>query len=81
MPALLTLYYPTAQPGISTVGVSLDTVLSVFLLHSYVGSGSAWDLDERGGGISILPPFATSLVVCGMRKSADASVTQKYWLH
>ena len=44
-----------ANSGISTVGVL--TQYRPYLLHSYVGSGSAWDLDERGGGISILPPL------------------------
>ena len=46
-----------ANSGIDTVGVL--TQYRPYLLHSYVGSGSAWDLDERGGGVSILPPYAT----------------------
>ena len=62
-----------ANSGISTVGVL--TQYRPYLLHSYVGSGSAWDLDERGGGISILPPFATQSGGAWYAGTADA-VTQ-----
>ncbi|MBP2641906.1 MAG: glgC 3 [Firmicutes bacterium] len=27
-------------------------------LHSYIGIGSHWDMDRRGGGVFVLPPFA-----------------------
>lgn len=46
-----------ANSGIDTVGVL--TQYRPYLLNSYVGSGEAWDLDERGVGVSILPPYAT----------------------
>lgn len=46
-----------ANSGIDTVGVL--TQYRPYLLNSYVGSGEAWDLDERGAGASILPPYAT----------------------
>ena len=46
-----------ANSGIDTVGVL--TQYRPYLLNSYVGSGEAWDLDERGAGVSILPPYAT----------------------
>ncbi len=46
-----------ANSGINTVGVL--TQYRPYLLNSYVGSGAAWDLDERGAGVSILPPYAT----------------------
>jgi len=26
-------------------------------LHSYIGIGSHWDMDRRGGGVFVLPPF------------------------
>ena len=42
-----------ANSGIDTVGVL--TQYRPYLLNSYVGSGEAWDLDERGAGVSILP--------------------------
>ena len=46
-----------ANSGIDTVGVL--TQYRPYLLHSYVGGGAAWDLDVPGGGVSILPPYAT----------------------
>ena len=46
-----------ANSGIDTVGVL--TQYRPYLLNSYVGSGEAWDLYERGAGVSILPPYAT----------------------
>ena len=46
-----------ANSGIDTVGVL--TQYRPYLLNSYVGSGEAWDLDERGAGVSNLSPYAT----------------------
>lgn len=62
-----------ANSGIDTVGVL--TQYRPYLLHSYVGSGEAWDLDERGGGVSILPPYATQDGGAWYAGTADA-VTQ-----
>ena len=41
--------------NIDTVGVL--TQYKPFLLNSYIGIGSAWDLDNSNGGVHILPPF------------------------
>ena len=62
-----------ANSGINTVGVL--TQYRPYLLHSYIGSGEAWNLDERGGGVSILPPFATQTGGAWYAGTADA-VTQ-----
>ena len=40
---------------IDTVGVL--TQYRPLELHSYIGIGSAWDLDRNAGGVFILPPF------------------------
>lgn len=40
--------------GIDTVGVL--TQYEPFVLHSYIGVGSDWDLDRRDGGVYVLPP-------------------------
>ena len=29
-------------------------------LNSYIGIGSAWDLDRYNGGVTVLPPYAES---------------------
>ena len=59
--------------GIDTVGVL--TQYRPYLLHSYIGSGEAWDLDSRDGGVSILPPFATQEGGAWYAGTADA-ITQ-----
>jgi len=41
--------------GIDTVGVL--TQYQPLTLNHYIGQGSAWDLDRKGGGVSVLPPF------------------------
>lgn len=62
-----------ANSGIDTVGVL--TQYRPYRLHNYLGSGSSWDLDERGGGVSILPPYATQEGGAWYNGTADA-VTQ-----
>ena len=62
-----------ANSGIDTVGVL--TQYRPYLLHSYIGTGGARNLDERGGGVSILPPFATQTGGSWYAGTADA-VTQ-----
>ena len=59
--------------GIDTVGVL--TQYRPYLLHSYIGSGAAWDLDDRDGGVSILPPYATQEGGAWYAGTADA-ITQ-----
>ena len=59
--------------GIDTVGVL--TQYRPYLLHSYIGSGEAWDLDARDGGVSILPPYATQEGGAWYAGTADA-ITQ-----
>lgn len=44
-----------SNSGIDTVGVL--TQYKPFLLNSYIGIGSAWDLDKQNGGVYLLPPF------------------------
>jgi glucose-1-phosphate adenylyltransferase len=41
--------------GIDTVGVL--TQYKPLALNSYIGIGSAWDLDRQHGGVYVLPPF------------------------
>lgn len=47
-----------ANSGIDTVGVL--TQYQPLLLNSYIGIGSAWDLDRKDGGVTVLPPYAES---------------------
>ncbi len=62
-----------ANSNINTVGVL--TQYRPYLLHSYLGTGAAWNLDETDGGVSILPPYATQTGGNWYAGTADA-VTQ-----
>ncbi|PGS56298.1 glucose-1-phosphate adenylyltransferase [Bacillus sp. AFS041924] len=42
--------------GIDTVGVL--TQYQPLVLNSYIGIGSAWDLDRLNGGVTVLPPYS-----------------------
>ncbi len=57
-----------ANSGIDTVGVL--TQYRPYLLHAYIGNGSAWDLDEPGAGVTTLSPYATQE---GMREFAGTA--------
>ena len=59
-----------ANSGIDTVGVL--TQYRPYLLHSYIGTGSAWNLDTPGGGVAILPPYATQTGGAWYEGTADA---------
>ena len=56
-----------ANSGIETVGVL--TQYRPYLLHSYIGTGEAWNLD---GGVYILPPFYTQSGGAWYAGTADA---------
>ncbi|WP_203361399.1 glucose-1-phosphate adenylyltransferase [Bacillus sp. REN10] len=45
-----------ANSGIHTVGVL--TQYQPLVLNSYIGIGSAWDLDRKTGGVTVLPPYS-----------------------
>ncbi|PAQ14533.1 glucose-1-phosphate adenylyltransferase [Bacillaceae bacterium SAOS 7] len=45
-----------ANSGIHTVGVL--TQYQPLVLNSYIGIGSAWDLDRKNGGVTVLPPYS-----------------------
>ncbi|MDO4183400.1 MAG: glucose-1-phosphate adenylyltransferase [Coriobacteriia bacterium] len=62
-----------ANSDINTVGVL--TQYRPYLLHSYIGTGEAWNLASNDGGVSILPPFATQTGGTWYEGTADA-VTQ-----
>ncbi|MFC3884706.1 glucose-1-phosphate adenylyltransferase [Bacillus songklensis] len=59
-----------ANSGIETVGVL--TQYQPLVLHSYIGIGSAWDLDRRDGGVTVLPPYSESSGVRWYKGTASA---------
>lgn len=46
-----------SNSGIDTIGVL--TQYESLILNSYIGNGSAWDLDGFLGGVTLLPPYST----------------------
>lgn len=56
--------------GIDTVGVL--TQYQPLILNSYIGIGSAWDLDRKNGGVTVLPPYAESSEVKWYSGTASA---------
>ncbi len=56
--------------GIDTVGVLIQ--YKPFILNKYLGTGSAWGLDEESGGVHILPPYATEKGGNWYQGTADA---------
>ena len=59
-----------ANSGIDTVGVL--TQYQPLLLNSYIGIGSAWDLDCKDGGVTVLPPYSESSEVKWYTGTASA---------
>ena len=59
-----------ANSGIDTVGIL--TQYRPYLLHSYIGTGSWWNLDTPDGGVAILPPYATQSGGAWYEGTADA---------
>ncbi|MGX1899737.1 glucose-1-phosphate adenylyltransferase [Thermolongibacillus altinsuensis] len=56
--------------GIDTVGVL--TQYQPLELNTYIGIGSAWDLDRKNGGVTVLPPYAESSEVRWYKGTANA---------
>lgn len=56
--------------GIDTVGVL--TQYQPLVLNSYIGIGSAWDLDRKDGGVTVLPPYTASSEVKWYTGTASA---------
>ena len=56
--------------GINTVGVL--TQYQPLVLNSYIGIGSAWDLDRLDGGVTVLPPYSASKEVKWYTGTASA---------
>ncbi|QIW81142.1 glucose-1-phosphate adenylyltransferase [Bacillus tequilensis] len=59
-----------SNSGIDTVGIL--TQYQPLELNSYIGIGSAWDLDRYNGGVTVLPPYAESSGVKWYKGTASA---------
>ena len=59
-----------ANSGIERVGVL--TQYRPLQLNNYLGTGNAWDLDTKKGGVFILPPYAREKGADWYKGTADA---------
>lgn len=59
-----------SNSGIDTVGIL--TQYQPLALHNYIGNGDAWDLDRKGGGVFILPPYTQEKGAEWYKGTADA---------
>ncbi len=59
-----------SNSGIETVGVL--TQYKPLELHTYLGTGEAWNLDRKNGGVYILPPYAREKGADWYKGTADA---------
>ena len=65
--------------GIYTVGVL--TQYQPLILNSYIGIGSAWDLDRKDDGVTVLPPYTASKEVKWYTGTASAVYQNLNYLH
>jgi glucose-1-phosphate adenylyltransferase len=65
--------------GIYTVGVL--TQYQPLILNSYIGIGSAWDLDRKDDGVTVLPPYTASKEVKWYTGTASAIYQNLNYLH
>lgn len=65
--------------GIYTVGVL--TQYQPLILNTYIGIGSAWDLDRKNGGVTVLPPYTASSEVKWYTGTASAIFQNLNYLH
>ncbi|MDA8227877.1 MAG: glucose-1-phosphate adenylyltransferase [Desulfitobacterium hafniense] len=65
--------------NIDTVGVL--TQYKPFLLNSYIGMGSAWDLDNTFGGVHILPPYVGETQGSWYKGTANAIYQNMDFIH
>lgn len=67
-----------ANSGIHTVGVL--TQYQPLVLNTYIGNGSAWDLDRSKGGVTVLPPYASASDVNWYTGTASAIYQNLHYL-
>ncbi|WP_377889097.1 glucose-1-phosphate adenylyltransferase [Alkalihalobacillus sp. R86527] len=67
-----------SNSNIDTVGVL--TQYQPYILNSYIGIGSAWDLDRKNGGVSVLPPFLGQKGGEWYKGTANAIYQNMYYL-
>ena len=67
-----------AQSGIRDVGVIMQRNFQSLVEH--IGSGDAWDLNSKSGGVALLTPFDQGLGTGLYRSFGDALFAKRYYI-
>ena len=68
-----------SQSGIRDVGVIMQRNFQSLVEH--IGSGDAWDLNSKRGGVALLTPFDQGLATDVYHGFADALLAKRYYLN
>ena len=68
-----------AQSGIRDVGVIMQRNFQSLVEH--IGSGDAWDLNSKRGGVALLTPFDQGLGTDIYRGFVDAIMAKRYYIN
>ena len=68
-----------SQSGIRNVGVIMQRNFQSLVEH--IGSGDAWDLNSKSGGVALLTPFDQGLGTGLYRGFGDALFAKRYYLN
>lgn len=67
-----------SQSGIRSVGVIMQRNFQSLVEH--IGSGDAWDLNNKSGGVALLTPFDQGLATGLYRDFGDALFAKRYYI-
>ena len=68
-----------SQSGIRNVGVVMQRNFQSLVEH--IGSGDAWDLNSKSGGVALLTPFDQGLGTGLYRSFGDALFAKRYYIN
>ena len=68
-----------AQSGIRSVGVIMQRNFQSLVEH--IGSGDAWDLNNKSGGVALLTPYDQGLATGLYRGCGDALFAKRYYIN
>ena len=68
-----------SQSGIRNVGVIMQRNFQSLVEH--IGSGDAWDLNNKSGGVALLTPYDQGLATGLYRDFGDALFAKRYYLN
>ena len=68
-----------SQSGIRNVGVIMQRNFQSLVEH--IGSGDAWDLNSKNGGVALLTPYDQGMATGLYRGFGDALIAKRYYIN